>query len=156
MTEVETQHDGNSRGVVQLSEPKPWWIELLQRQGLAVVIVLLASVYFFNSALPFVQKTATDLITWHKETVNKLQENSDVQTKTNKELVEQQRSLSSTLNNNSEILKNVVETTKKLHEEQIPVLKRMEIGIDRLGTNVEKHNDKLEKYIDRQEKEKSK
>lgn len=119
----------NEQTTVNVYQQKAWWLEIIQRQGLSVFIIVAGVIYAVQSFLPWTERTMTDLITWHKETVNRLQENSDTQVETNRELVQQQKILAQALEENAH-------ATKKVSEEQVPILREIKEGITDLNEKV--------------------
>lgn len=131
------------------SNAKPWYIELLQKQGVGIAILGIITVYTFNTFLPWVQVQVADMVSWHKRSVDLLQETSAKQAKTNEELVQQQATLSKALQSNSQILKDSLQAQKKLNEDQIPILreivttsKKIDDGITRLGDKIDSKTSK--------------
>lgn len=119
----------NEQTTVNVYQQKAWWLEIIQRQGLSVFIIVAGVIYSVQSLLPWTERTMTDLITWHKETVNKLQENSDKQVETNRELVQQQKTLAQAIDESAK-------ATKRVTEEQVPILREIKEGITDLNEKV--------------------
>lgn len=109
--------------VLQVKPARPWYIEILQRQGLATLIVVAMMYYGGVVFLPWAQETVKDLISWHKGLFDKLEKNSEIQTRTNETLVKQQE--------------NIFRESQKITSEQVPILKRIDEGIIRLGDKLE-------------------
>lgn len=109
----------------------PWYIRILERQGLAVLLVVLGVYYLFFHLSPSAVKFMNDVWGWHRETVNKIVQNSEDQTEINRDLSKNQEVIAKSLDENAKILKEVT-------EKQIPVLNRIDEGIQNLGKKLEK------------------
>ena len=112
-------------------ERSPFYLRILERQGLAVLLVVLTVYYLFFHLSPSAVTFLNEIWGWHRETVNKIVKNSEDQTGINKELSKNQEIIAKALDDNSKILKEVT-------EKQIPVLNRIDAGIQSLGAKVEK------------------
>lgn len=109
----------------------PWYIRILERQGLAVLLVVLSVYYLFFHLSPSAVQFLNEIWGWHRETVNKIVKNSEDQTGINRDLAKNQEVIAKSLDDNAKILKEVT-------EKQIPVLNRIDEGIQSLGEKLEK------------------
>lgn len=117
--------------VQMITQSKPWWLEMVQRQGLAVFIIVMLTFYFVTSLGPWIESTAGDMWKWHQQTVDKLVESSELQTTTNSSLVNNQKIFAEALEEN-------IALHKRLTDESLPVLKRIDEGVNRLGEKLDR------------------
>lgn len=103
---------------------KDWWLVVLQKQGLAVVLILAITSYTMWYVIPNVGAFAREVWTWHKTTVDKVTANGEVQAQAISEF-------SSAFEKNTTAL-------KQLTESNTPVLNRIDLGIQELNSKMDR------------------
>lgn len=105
---------------------RDWWLVVLQKQGLAVLLILAFTGYSMWYVVPNAGAFAREVWTWHKSTVDKVTANGEVQAKAIAEF-------SSAFDKNTSAL-------KELTEGNTPVLNRIDLGIQELNSKFDRFN----------------
>lgn len=103
---------------------REWWMVVLQRQGLAVVLILAATSYSMWYVLPNVGSFAREVWTWHKTTVDKVTANGEAQAKAITEF--------------SAAFEKNTAAMRQLTDSNTPVLNRIDQGIQELNSKIDR------------------
>lgn len=103
---------------------KEWWLVVLQKQGLAVVLLLAITSYTMWFVIPNAGVFAREVWTWHKTTVDKVTANGEVQAQAISEF-------STAFEKNTTAL-------KQLSDSHTPVLNRIDLGIQELNSKIDR------------------
>lgn len=107
---------------------RDWWLVVLQKQGLAVVLILALTSYTMWYVIPNTGVFAREVWSWHKTTVDKVTANGEVQAKAISEF-------SAAFEKNTSVL-------RQLTESNTPILNRIDLGIQELNSKIDRINPK--------------
>ena len=105
---------------------RDWWMIVLQRQGLAVVLILAVTSYSMWYVLPNVGSFAREVWTWHKTTVDKVTANGEIQAKAIADF--------------STAFEKNTAAMRQLTDSNTPVLNRIDQGIQELNSKIDRIN----------------
>lgn len=103
---------------------RDWWLVVLQKQGLAVVLILAITSYMMWYVIPNAGIFARDVWTWHKTTVDKVTANGEIQAKAIADF-------STAFEKSTRVLEQLTETNA-------PVLNRIDEGIQQLNQKIDR------------------
>lgn len=121
-------------------EPSPWWLSLLQRQGLPTFLVLAACYLLTFHAAPYIGHKLDTLVNWHMQNYDKITASLEEQTQTNRMQAE---AVSLHTKQQQEVLEQqkrlvlVLEEKERSQAEQLPVLEEINKGIKGLGSKID-------------------
>lgn len=121
-------------------EPAPWWLNILQKQGLPTFLVLAAFYLLTFHAAPYIGNKLDALITWHMQNYDKITASLEEQTETNRmqaEAVSQHTRQQQEVLEQQKKLVLVLEEKERSQAEQLPVLEEINKGIKGLGSKID-------------------